>query len=150
MQEIADAAVGFPTVTFTAALVVLTGFWLLVLLGRARPESFDSDVDADVLGVGGRPVAATASLVIALAWVFSLGGSVLLRHSGIADLGYALLAVAVFVGSLVLAHVVTRVAMRESHGGRRVRAGQAQRTGGPSRRTRTTGRSRLGRPGGTR
>ncbi|MFJ4791081.1 hypothetical protein [Streptomyces sp. NPDC088794] len=115
MQEIADTAVGFPTVTFTAALVVIAGFWLRVLLGRIQRDSFDSDVATDAPGGYDLPVAAAASFVIALAWMFSLGGSVFLRRSEIPGLLYALLAVTVLVGSVALAYVVTRVAMWASH-----------------------------------
>ncbi|WP_405905283.1 hypothetical protein OG742_04035 [Streptomyces sp. NBC_00828] len=108
MREIADAAVTFPAVTFTTALLVVAGFWLLVLLGRAERDGFDSDADTNALGMGDLPVAATASLVIALAWISSLVGSVLLHRSEVSGLLHALLAVAVFVVSLALAYAATR------------------------------------------
>ncbi|MEU6379306.1 hypothetical protein [Streptomyces sp. NPDC046909] len=106
MQEITDAAVGFPTVMLTVSLVVVTGFWLLVLLSRAQRDGLVSAAGADL------PVAAAATLVIALAWVFSLGGSVLLLRPEISGPVYAVLAVAVLAGSMVLAYGVARMVMR--------------------------------------
>jgi hypothetical protein len=47
MTEFVDAAVGFPTVLCTSPLLVVIGFWLLVLLGAAESDGFDTDVDTD-------------------------------------------------------------------------------------------------------
>ncbi|MFI1014407.1 hypothetical protein [Streptomyces sp. NPDC020965] len=82
MTEFLAALVRFPTVLFTAALVVAVVFWLLVLCGVAAADSFDTDLDTDALHLGGVPVAVSASLLIALAWFLGLTGSVLLTHTG--------------------------------------------------------------------
>ncbi|WP_189890660.1 hypothetical protein [Streptomyces xantholiticus] len=41
---------------FTAALVVVIGFRLMVLLGAAVHDGFDADVDTDAPSLGGVPV----------------------------------------------------------------------------------------------
>lgn len=112
MAEFLQAAAGFPTVLFTSALLVVIGFWLLVLAGAADPGSFDADVDTDAAGLGGVPVSVAASLLIALGWFGSLSGSVLLARAGLAGLPFHLLRVAVLAASLVLAWWVTRALVR--------------------------------------
>ncbi|MFF3554307.1 hypothetical protein ACWD4V_03640 [Streptomyces tsukubensis] len=78
MDEFLRTVAAFPTLLFTAALVVVLGFWLLVLLGAVGHDGFDGDLDASALGLGGVPVTVSASLFIALGWFLSLTGSVLL------------------------------------------------------------------------
>ncbi|MGW7464972.1 hypothetical protein ACWGJT_09730 [Streptomyces xantholiticus] len=85
MAEFLNAIAAFPTVVFTAALVVVIGFWLLVLLGAADHDGFDADVDTDALSLGGVPVSVSASLLMALSWFFSVTGSVLLARTGWPD-----------------------------------------------------------------
>ena len=104
MREIADIAVGFPTAVFTAALVVLAGLWLLVLLGTAgRDSSYDAV---------SRPVAAAASAVVALSWFLCVAGSLALRRIELSGPWHVLAASALLVGSAALAFLVTRWAMR--------------------------------------
>ncbi|WP_336320182.1 hypothetical protein [Streptomyces lavendofoliae] len=112
MGDFWQAATTFPTVLFTAALVVVAGFWLLVLVGAADTDSFDADVDTDVLSLGGVPVAVSASLLIVLSWFFSVTGSVLLARAGwpaalVHLLGAALLC-ASFLGSWRLTRALVR------------------------------------------
>jgi hypothetical protein len=80
MGEYLSAAAGFPTMLFSAALVVVLGFWLLVLSGVEHRGAFDSDVDAEALRLGGVPVAVSASLFVVIGWSLSLSGSVLLHR----------------------------------------------------------------------
>ncbi|OAH10386.1 hypothetical protein [Streptomyces jeddahensis] len=82
MAEFLYATATFPAVLFTAALMVVIVFWLLVLLGAADHDSFDADVDTDALSLGGVPVSVSASLLIALSWFCSVTGSVLLARTG--------------------------------------------------------------------
>ncbi|TLQ47544.1 hypothetical protein [Streptomyces marianii] len=112
MAEFLQAAAGFPTVLFTSALLVVIGFWLLVLTGVADPDSFDADVDTDAAGLGGVPVSVAASLLIAFGWFGSLAGSVLLARAGLAGLPFHLLRVAVLAASLFLSWWVTRALVR--------------------------------------
>ncbi|MEV1054511.1 hypothetical protein [Streptomyces sp. NPDC049887] len=112
MAEFLQATAGFPAVLFTSALLVVIGFWLLVLAGAADPDSFDTDVDTDAAGLGGVPVSVAASLLIALGWFGSLSGSVLLARAGLAGLPFHLSRVAVLAASLVLAWWVTRMLVR--------------------------------------
>ncbi|ORT57818.1 hypothetical protein [Streptomyces sp. CB03238] len=82
MAAFLHAVAAFPTVLLTAALMVVLGFWLLVLVGVAETDSFDADVDTGALSLGGVPGAVSVSLLIILSWFFSLTGSVLLALTG--------------------------------------------------------------------
>ncbi|WP_405795876.1 hypothetical protein [Streptomyces sp. NBC_01506] len=118
MREFIDAALGFPTFLFTAALIVVVGFWLLVLAGAAETDSFDSDVDLDTAGIGGVPVTVAFSLLTAVAWFSSLAASVLLRRFGAFDasgLVRAALALTVLAGAALLAWWATRLLVRPLH-----------------------------------
>ncbi|MEU6080252.1 hypothetical protein [Streptomyces sp. NPDC047108] len=112
MTEVLETAVGFPTVPFTSALVVVTGFWFLVLLGFADRNDFDADLDAAALGLGGVPVSVSASVLIALGWVLSLSGSVLLTEEIPRGLLFHLLQFALLLGALLVSWRVTRVLVR--------------------------------------
>lgn len=83
MAEFLSVAAGFPTVLFSAALVVVVGFWLLVLVGTAEHDTFDADVNVDALHLGGVPVAVSASVFTAVGWFLSFTGSVLLTDAGL-------------------------------------------------------------------
>ncbi|WP_329034921.1 hypothetical protein OIE71_19860 [Streptomyces sp. NBC_01725] len=118
MREFIDAALGFPTFLFTAALIVVIGFWLLVLTGVAETDSFDSDVDLDAAGIGGVPVTVAFSLLTALAWFSSLAASVTLHRFGAFDasgLVRATLTLTVLAGSALLAWRATRLLVRPLH-----------------------------------
>ncbi|MFD9499577.1 hypothetical protein [Streptomyces sp. NPDC060035] len=112
MTEFRSAAVTFPAVLFGAALVVVVCFWLLVPAGAVGTDSFDSDLDADAAGVGGVPVAVSASLAVVVAWVTSLTGSVLVQRSGVSGTARSLLQVAVLAGALLIARGVVRMLVR--------------------------------------
>ncbi|MFK0135506.1 hypothetical protein ACIQRZ_34690 [Streptomyces rubiginosohelvolus] len=109
MDEFLSAAIGFPAVIFGAALVVIVCFWLLVLSGAVGHDSFDADLDTGPVGLGGVPVAVSVSLLIVFAWFGSLTGTVLLRQSDTGSATRAVLAVAVLVGSLLLAWGAVRL-----------------------------------------
>ncbi|MFF3327429.1 hypothetical protein [Streptomyces sp. NPDC002889] len=109
MAEFLETAVGFPTLLFTSALVVVIAFWLLVLLGAADSDTFDSDVDTDALHLGGVPVAVSVSLLIALGWFCSLTGSVVLARTGVSGVAFHLLGAVLLFASLFVAWRVTRL-----------------------------------------
>ncbi|MFI5808546.1 hypothetical protein [Streptomyces sp. NPDC051561] len=111
MTEFLHAAASFPTVLFTAALVVVVGFWLLVLVGGADHDSFEGDVNTDVLGLGGVPVSVSGSLMIALTWFLCLSGSVLAARTGLTGTGRAALGTALLVVAVVLSWAGTRLAV---------------------------------------
>ncbi|MFG2195109.1 hypothetical protein [Streptomyces sp. NPDC048639] len=112
MTEILETAVGFPTVPFTSALVVVIGFWLLVLLGFADRNDFDTDLDAAALGLEGVPVSVSASLLIVLGWFLSLSGSVLLGRENPQGSVFHLLQFALLFASLFLSWCLTRALVR--------------------------------------
>ncbi|NBM17604.1 hypothetical protein [Streptomyces sp. GC420] len=110
-----EAAAGFPTVLFTAALLVAVCFWLLVAVGVAGADSFDGDADLDVLGLGGMPVAVAFSLLTAVGWFSSLSATVLLDPVVPGGALRGLTDLAVLAASLVAAWRVTRVLVRPLH-----------------------------------
>ncbi|MFJ8865804.1 hypothetical protein ACIRD6_08560 [Streptomyces sp. NPDC102473] len=112
MTEFLSAAVAFPAVVFCAALVVVIGFWLLVLFGAAGPDSFDTDLDSEAVGFGGVPVSVSVSLFVVLAWFTGLTGSVLVLRSGVTGTPRAALHLAVLAGALLIAWGVVRMLVR--------------------------------------
>jgi hypothetical protein len=91
MGEFVDAALGFPAVLFSFMLLVVIGYWVLVLAGAADTDALDGDeTDEDGalagLGLGGVPVTIALSVLITVAWFVSLAGTVLIDG---ADLGTA-------------------------------------------------------------
>ncbi|WP_256106606.1 hypothetical protein [Streptomyces sp. ODS05-4] len=112
MDEFLYATGTFPAVLFTAALVVVVGFWLLVLAGAADPEVFDADLDADALHLGGAPVAVSGSLFVALAWFLTVSGSVLATRTGWPAGTVHVLDVAVLLAALYGAWRLTRALVR--------------------------------------
>jgi hypothetical protein len=112
VREITEAALRFPTATFTAALLLVVGFWALILLGFSEHVRPARRPDVTPSAVGARPVIAEASLVIALAWILSLGGSLLLRPHEAAQPLAAVLAALLLVTSLAPATLVARLVTR--------------------------------------
>ncbi|MEU1411724.1 hypothetical protein [Streptomyces sp. NPDC005731] len=78
MWTFVGAATGLPSILFTAALVVVVCFWLLVAVGATTASSFDSDVDLDAWGIGGVPVSVSPSLVTVFSWFLTVGSTALL------------------------------------------------------------------------
>lgn len=106
MGDFLDAALSFPTVLFSFLLVVVVGYWLLVLLGGAELDGDGAD-GADGagllggLGLGGVPAAVVLSLLITFTWFASLAGSALLDGGGFAPLLFGVLAAALVAGWIV-------------------------------------------------
>lgn len=105
MSGFFEAALSFPAVLFTPLLVVVIGYWLVVIAGGADPEG-DADSDGGgflgFLGFGGVPASVVLSLLIAVAWFAALAGGEVLG---------AVPAALVLAGALVVAWLVTRVAV---------------------------------------
>ncbi|MFD8688103.1 hypothetical protein [Streptomyces sp. NPDC059651] len=112
MQEFLTAALSFPAMLFSAALVVVIAFWLLVLAGAADHHSFDADLDTDLAGIGGVPVTVSVSLVVAVGWFTTLTGSVLLHRSEATGTTRAALASGILAGALLVAWAVVRLLVR--------------------------------------
>jgi hypothetical protein len=93
MRDFLAVAFGFPTALFTFSLIVVAGYWLLVLAGGLGLDALDGDADLDTdidgfdadglggllaaAGLGGVPVSIVLSLLVVVAWFGSLVGSVL-------------------------------------------------------------------------
>jgi hypothetical protein len=109
MGGFVEAVLSFPTVLFTPLLVVVVGYWVVVIVGGADPEG-DGSGEAGggvlgFLGFGGVPVSVTLSLLVAFAWFISLAGAELALVPLLAVLGVAL------VGAWLLARVAV-IALR--------------------------------------
>jgi hypothetical protein len=71
MTEFLHVTLSFPTVIFSFLLVVVAGYWAVVISGLF---DFD-DGEAPWLGLGGVPAGIALSLLIALSWLLTLIGS---------------------------------------------------------------------------
>jgi hypothetical protein len=89
MTDFLHIALSFPTVIFTFLLVVVAVYWLTVITGL-----FEADDDATWLGLGGVPAGVTLSLLIALAWLLCLIGSVLAPAGALIAVPFAAVALA--------------------------------------------------------
>jgi Protein of unknown function (DUF1449) len=65
-----EAALSFPTVLLTPLLILVIGYWIVVIAGGADPEHGPGDTA--LLGV---PLPLFVSLLVALAWFGTLAGS---------------------------------------------------------------------------
>jgi hypothetical protein len=98
-----DAVLSFPVIVFTPLLLVVIGYWIVVIAGSADAEGDGGDGGfLGFLGLGGVPASIVLSLFIALAWFVTLAGGELLG---------AIPAAFVLAGALVLAWVITRLAV---------------------------------------
>ena len=98
-----EAALSFPAVILTPLLVVVIGYWLVVIAGGADPDGDGGDTDSgflNFLGFGGVPASVVLSLVIAVAWFVALAGGELLG---------AIPAGLVLAGAFAVAWVVARL-----------------------------------------
>ncbi|WP_431983412.1 hypothetical protein [Streptomyces qinglanensis] len=103
MGTFLEATTAFPTVVFSAALLVIVLGWLLAALGSVDPEDFAAPFGSAFHGLAGLPAAVGVSLLTAVAWLLSLAGGLLLDRAGLgpgqqAAAGVALLAAAVPAG----------------------------------------------------
>lgn len=127
MGDFFDAALGFPTALFSFSLLVVAGYWTLVLLGGLGVDLLGAGTDADtgagagagdadaadgdglvaerlaMLGLGGVPATVVLSLLIAIAWFVSLAASALTSGVALRLLGMS--------GALVAAWAGTRLAV---------------------------------------
>lgn len=123
MSQFIDAVFSFPTVLFTFALVVVVGYWLVVVAGVLDIDLLDGDVEVGTdevsgfgglvsgLRLGGVPVTVAVSLLIAFSWFFSLVGAVMIDSLDLSSplelaLGLLVLVVAVVAGWVVTCLVV--------------------------------------------
>ncbi|CAL9610160.1 hypothetical protein SUDANB15_05589 [Streptomyces sp. enrichment culture] len=115
MRTFVEAATGLPTLLFTAALVVVVCFWLLVAAGLAGSRAFDPDADLGALGMGGVPVAVALSLLTALAWLLATGAGVLLAATVPDGPAAGLLRPLTACGALLVSWRLTRLLVRPLH-----------------------------------
>jgi hypothetical protein len=101
------AVLSFPTVVFTPLLIVVIGYWVVVIVGGADPESDAGGGDhgsgpLSFLGLTGVPGSVIFSLLVVFAWFGSLAGAQLLTMLPLW---------LVLIASLVVAWVITRLAV---------------------------------------
>ncbi|GAA2650107.1 OB-fold-containig protein [Paractinoplanes durhamensis] len=98
MSGFIGAALSFPTVLFTPLLIIVIGFWIVVIAGGADPDAEGSGDLLDFAGLGGVPVSVPISLLVVFAWFGSLSGAEFLP-------GWLAL-----IGALIAAWLLTRIA----------------------------------------
>ncbi len=103
--DFVTAALAFPTVLFSAPLLVVVGYWLLVVVGVLDVDGDGADLSW--VGLGGVPLSVTLSLLLAFAWFASLAGNELaddhgLPYPGLIALGAALIGAWLLTRLLVL------------------------------------------------
>ena len=98
MGDFVSSALAFPTVLFSILLIVVVGYWLIVMLLGGDLESEGLMLP---LGLGGVPASVAISLYVALAWFISLAGGTFLTGTP--------MMFAVLVAALVGAWAGTRV-----------------------------------------
>jgi hypothetical protein len=135
MREFFDAAFGFPTALFSFSLLVVAGYWTLVLLGGLGVDLLGAGTDADagagagagdggdadaggdglvaerlaMLGLGGVPATIVLSLLIAIAWFVSLATSALTGGVAARLLGLSAALVAAWLGTRLAVLPLRRV-----------------------------------------
>jgi hypothetical protein len=109
-----EAAISFPTVVFTPLLVVVIGYWVVVIVGGADPDTDTGSGEAGdgplaVVGLSGVPLSVVFSLLVLFAWFGSLAGAELLHTTF--PLWVVLIAavVAAFILTRILVAVLVRV-----------------------------------------
>lgn len=117
MAEFLETAISFPVAVFGVLLVIVIGYWLIVLLGVVGEGLFDGDVpDSDVgmagmlgaVGLGGVPIAAVLSLWIAFGWFGSFIGVVFLGDvDALDEFAEPLTAAGVLVLAIVAGYAAT-------------------------------------------
>ncbi|KAA6213493.1 hypothetical protein CP973_30185 [Streptomyces albofaciens JCM 4342] len=101
------AALAFPAVLFTFALLVVAAYWLLVLIGGAAVDILDGGEGVDG-GAAGLPVTVTLSLGVLIAWAGSLTGAALTESPRLRAAALGLSLCAAWLG----AHAAARLARR--------------------------------------
>lgn len=129
MTEFIGAALSFPAVIFSFALVVVIGYWAVALLGGIGIDVLDTDFDTDTdtgdgsagvggflagIGLGGVPVTVVLSLMISISWFGSLVGTVILDQFELSTpllvaLGLVAIAAAVVIAWLLTALVTMAI-----------------------------------------
>jgi hypothetical protein len=115
MHQFLEAAFGFPAAVFSFLLIVVIGYWLVVLLGLIdldTPDGDTSDAGTGFLGLGGVPVGITFSFLVTFSWLGCLVGSVLLHRESVRGTLLTGLSIALPIGALVLAWMVTKLLIR--------------------------------------
>lgn len=115
MGEFFTAILTFPTAIFTFALLVVVGFWLLVLSGGVDADVLDGAESgsvvstSDALGLSGVPLSIAVTGVVTLSWFVSLVGAVLVTGIGVAGIPAVLAGFVVLIVSVVVAVAGTRI-----------------------------------------
>ncbi|MFI6644259.1 hypothetical protein [Streptomyces sp. NPDC050504] len=107
-DEFVDAALGFPAALFGGALVVVIGFWLLVLVGGAEADG----EGPDAWGLGGVPLSIGVSLYVATGWFAALAGTVLLHRLDLDGWAGRAAGAGALLGALVVAGAATKLLVR--------------------------------------
>lgn len=115
MGDFVTAILTFPTALFTFALLVVVGFWLLVISGGVDADVLDgaesSSVVAasDALGLTGVPLSIAVTGVVTLSWFTGIVGSVLVDAAGWSGVPAVLAGFVVLIVAVAAAVAGTRI-----------------------------------------
>lgn len=126
MSDFLGAALSFPTVVFTVAVLICAGYWLVAVIFGLGLEGGDAGLDSDggldgvldgggvlaTLGLTSVPPAVAISLVAVFAWFVSLVGTVVLDALGASGVALVALGLAVALAAVVLGSLVAALAAR--------------------------------------
>ncbi|OKI08060.1 hypothetical protein A6A06_34965 [Streptomyces sp. CB02923] len=104
----ARAALAFPAVLFSFALLVVAAYWLLVLIGGAGVDILDGGEGVDG-GTAGLPVTVTLSLGVLIAWAVSLAGAALTESMPLRAAALVLALFAAWAGTRVAVRLARRL-----------------------------------------
>ncbi|MCB5906488.1 hypothetical protein [Streptomyces pinistramenti] len=111
MGDFLHAALAFPAALFSFALVIVAGYWLLVLIGGAGVHILDGGEDghAGTDAQAGLPVTVTLSLGLLIAWLVSLAGAALTTDLPLRAGSLAAAVAAAWAGTRLAARIARRM-----------------------------------------
>lgn len=144
MEEALTILLGFPTVIWTTLMGVVTGYWLIVIVGAIGIDLFPGDGDgdgleadaagggvlgtlSDALSLGQVPLTVVISLLVFKAWVLSIIAQWLLLPLAGSLLFMAVVGSAVLVGSSILSLWLTTITAKRFRPMFRIHTNHGQR-----------------------
>jgi len=123
MDQLIDILFSFPTAILSVLLGLVLLYWGLVLVGALDLDFLDLDADLpedatghdglfSVLGMTGVPATVAASVLVLWSWLLTALGTELLKVFVGGGAWYAVLALLVLVGSLVIGVLISALFLR--------------------------------------
>lgn len=127
-DEVLTTLLAFPTVIWTTAMLVIVGYWSLVIVGALGIDIFPGDAESDIdvpgegggvlsglsnaLALGQVPLTVVISLLVFKSWLLSVAAQLFIMPLVISSLLTGLIGSAIFLGSFVAALWLTTFSAR--------------------------------------